>query len=404
MSIRNTEKWSVAEHRFSQLHMKPTFSLFGFSLDFSLGEAVSDTDTNLAEILEDCPEFFPAWFQKAELKFRTGNDKEGEEYFEAGFRQFCEIVTDQEEFCNLLFNWVETLVTLLRFDLTASILERAIELFPNESSFHDELAYCLIQTSSSDEQFDKAVKHQKLALDEEPDNDYYISNLGWLYFVSGNYEKAEELFQTAVEYNSENETAFENLEMTEYIRENNLDFSGYLLRPVEDNQMSVLLEHGDVEEAREIATGYNEDRVQAFKIHYLKQKDFTPHELLGILRVMETMIEVFEALLPDDVVMVEEVDIIHANLKDVLAHLLDEAEFMDSGTLEFFGRSLGHFYDFLISHQLCEADAVTSFRKDLDSYVQALASNLEEYYLVLRDVTLNDKERREKIENLFSTT
>jgi tetratricopeptide (TPR) repeat protein len=394
MNIKTTPQWREAENWFN--HLQPRQSFFTIVIDApAIADTLDETDQQLAELLEAVPQFYPAWFRRAEIMLRTGKSEEGERFLDQGFQHLSEIVTREEEFITILSAPLESLEQLLRYDLVVRVLERAVRLFPDVASFYDELAYCTMlvwpDKSSS------ALYYQEKALECDPDNDYFINNLGWLYLMMADYDKAEQYFTKAVDFNSQNDTAFDNLDMLEIMREKGMSYQQYLLRPMYREDFTALIESGDWEEARELSMSVNKDRLDAFKRFQLTGGKVKAHDLLGMLQVVAVYFEALAGLPEDELVLCDDLDRVLDNFNSVLASMLEQAEFMDEEVLKFYGQALEGFYEFLVKQKLVSSGQVSTFKKRLEDFIKRLAPNLEFYYDALQDVTLSEKEREQKL-------
>jgi Flp pilus assembly protein TadD len=277
--IRGTYEWRNAQDLFKRVYSRrPVFSII---VDGPTpGASWLAIDYILRKILEGCPQFFPALFQRGEYLLRVGKTVEGEELIEKAFNNAFDILEDEEEFSETISQRTENLGELLRYDLAAKYMEIASRLFPDNAAFYDYLAFYLLQLPGTDKS--SVLNIQQKALDIEPDNDFFINNLGWIYLMMGYYEEAEEYFRQAINYSSES-TAVENLETTEYMKERRLTYFQYLLRPADRDHLDDLYKSADFDEVARLCKAYNSDKVEAFKIHHLQKNTLPPHEILDTL-------------------------------------------------------------------------------------------------------------------------
>jgi hypothetical protein len=394
---RKTPEWREAEGRYNQLHLSPSFTIIGVSP--MPGFTYEDLDRELGEILEVCPRYFPALFLRGEYMLRMGKTSEGESLIDRACDFLVEIVDHEEEFKQKLSFRIENLEKLLRYDLAARCLERAVRAFPDTADFYDDLAFCLLQFPGGDK--NRALRMQQHAIEIDPDNDYYINNLGWVHLVMGNLRDAEDCFRKAMEFNIDHPGAFKNLDMAEYMREHRLSYFEYLLRPADMKELDMLLEGGEHEEAAELCRDYNADRVDAFKIHHLGKGALPPHELLNILQPLETFMNAVEEAADNEILLYENIKLWCEKSNEYFIQFVLESDDVEEMFLEDLQRSLTVFYEFLRDMKVVDAARHKQFMTCVIPLIGTLSAKMEELHRLRLDVTLNEEEREKSIEQLF---
>jgi len=81
-------------------------------------------------------------------------------------------------------------------DRAESMLRKAIELKPDYAEAHNSLGYLFAEQGI---RLDEAIEHVEQALAMRPGAGHMIDSLGWIYFQKGNYEKAADLLEQAVQ-------------------------------------------------------------------------------------------------------------------------------------------------------------------------------------------------------------
>ena len=157
---RKTAEWREAENWYSQLYASPVFSVMGGGL--MPGPDAEGIDQELENILVMCPLYFPAWFYRGEYMLRIGSISEGEKFIEKGFDCMQEVLEDEKEFERVLSKRIENLEKLLRYDLAARYMGKAIRIFPDTASYYDDLAFYILQLP--DREKIEALRMQEKAL------------------------------------------------------------------------------------------------------------------------------------------------------------------------------------------------------------------------------------------------
>jgi tetratricopeptide (TPR) repeat protein len=396
-SVRKSPEWRDAEVRYNQLHLSSSFSIVGVSP--MPGFSLEDLDREFEEILQTCPRFFPALFHRGEYMLRMGNTSEGEKLIDRASDSLVEIVEHEQEFKQKLSFRIENLEKLLRYDLAARCLEKAVRLFPDTAEFYDDLAFCLLQSADRDKS--RALRMQQQAIEIDRDNDFYINNLGWIHLVMGNYKEAEDCFRKAMDFNIDHPSAFKNLDMAEYMHDHRLSYFDYLLRSADMKELAVLWESGEGEEAAELCREYNADRIEAFKIHQIKNGEMPPHEILNILQPFEMFINSVEEEVAGDVFLFENIKLWCENSDDYFIQFVLGSDDVEEMFLEDLRRSFTVFYDFLREVKVIDTAGHKQFMACIDPLISKLSAKMDEFHRLRLDVTLDEAERRASINRLF---
>jgi tetratricopeptide (TPR) repeat protein len=395
--LRRTAEWRKAERAYNQLHASSVQSLKGIGPVLKSWEEI---DWELEEILEECPEYFPALFQRAEFMFRTGRSADGEEFFDKAFIYLVEIIRNAQEFRIIFSQRVENLEKLLRYDLAVQYLEKAIQLFTDIAAFYDYLAFYMLQLPGYKKS--RVLQLQEKALDIDPDNDTFINNLGWIHLMIGNYKEAEKLIQKAIEFNPENPNATENLDTVEYMQKHGLTYHNYLLRPVDKEILDKFLKTGAFEELTALCRTYNNDRLEAFKIHHMQKNSLQPHEILDILQPFKTFMNAIEDVVGDEIFLYECIDLLL--LKEARYYFYQFIVRYDNINGEYIRevcRSISVIYAFLLEVKLVTPSKYDRLMEHIKPLNHEFSSRIEEYNKVRYNVALAEEEKEAIIEKLF---
>src|SRR4030095_11106883 len=87
-------------------------------------------------------------------------------------------------------------------------MRRAVELNPKNAAALNYLGYTYAEMGV---RLDEAESLIRRALDIDPDDGFYIDSLGWVYYQRGDYRKAIEQLERAVEIANDDPTVIEHL-------------------------------------------------------------------------------------------------------------------------------------------------------------------------------------------------
>jgi tetratricopeptide (TPR) repeat protein len=108
----------------------------------------------------------------------------------------------------VLLNLAGVLERLELYDEAEPILEEAHALAPDDPTTCNFYGYLLALMGKD---LDKAEELILLALEQEPENGYYIDSLGWVYFVRGDHKRAVKELERATKFVEDDPTILEHL-------------------------------------------------------------------------------------------------------------------------------------------------------------------------------------------------
>lgn len=397
-NVRKTPEWMAAHKLFGELQGQAWFTILGGNNTKAV-LSPEESDRALEEIVTVCPEYFPVWFHRGISMLKMGKTGEGERFMDKGFDLMAAVIEDEEEFGELLSGTVETLEKLLRYDLAARYLEKAIRLFPDTVTYYDDLAFYLLKPPRED--MAGALRMQEKALEMDPDNDIFINNMGWVCLMMGDFKKAENYFQKAVAFDIDNAAAFENMDILEYMQKHRLNYFEYLVRPVDNNALHELTAEGDPAEVGDICRDYNADRSDAFKIHHLRKKTLRPHEILATLELLNIFMTAAEGAVGDNIFLYEKTDEFQRHSRRIFRDLVINHDIVDGEFLADIGDMVKVFYDFLREVKLVGPDQFRRFTDHLKPLISEFSHKAEEYGRLCEDGMGDEEELEKAVERLF---
>ncbi|NOR46132.1 MAG: hypothetical protein GQ534_11155 [Candidatus Delongbacteria bacterium] len=183
-SLENAEK--IYEILKKVRYLDPEYYIFNYSLEKAKGNT-----KKVRKIISYAQDFFPgAFFERISLQ----------EYL------------DQKEFenANIIFNTIllkdpkniqkyQTYLTYIMALIKNEYIDKAVEIyelvineFPENIQLRNNYAYLLAEHNRD---LDKAIDLAINAVKKEPDNISFLDTLAWIYYVKGDYKKAEEYIE-----------------------------------------------------------------------------------------------------------------------------------------------------------------------------------------------------------------
>ncbi len=364
------------------------------------GPDAEEVDHELGKIIQHCPKFYSAYFQRGEYMLRIGSTEHGEKLMDRAFELMADILIEEEkEFEQELYHRIENLEKLLRCDLAAKYMEKTTRLFPETAEYYDDLTFYILQQPEGNK--GQAMRMQEKALEIDPDNDNFINNLGWVHLMMGNYRDAEESFQKALEFNIDNPGALKNADTAEYMHKHKLNYFEYLVRPADMEEIDTHMQNVDFEEVARLCGEYNADRLDAFKFLCLQKKTLPPHEILDVLQPLNAFLNLSARLIDEQVFLYEKIDLLYDNFEFILYQFIIAGEFIEVPMLEHTAHSLSLFYDFLNEVKLAPQTQRRRFIEHIRSVTGDFSRKIDEYNRLRHDIELPEKEKEEAIAELF---
>jgi len=348
---RETPEWAYAEQIYNRfLHSLPTFSIMGIGFNDKHYASIEQRNHALEKIFQVCPSYYPALFHKGELLLRIGKTEEGEKFIEDAFNYATQILSHEEkdeEYIITIAQQTENLGKLLRYDLAAKYMEKAITIYPEAAALYDFLAFYLLQDPEQDK--NRILDLQQKAQDLDPTNDFFVNNLGWIYMMMGRYEEAEKCFNEVSFDNLDRDEAEENLEIARYMEEHEMTYLQYLLRPADQKYLDQLQEDESYETMSELCELYNNDKLDAFKIYHSGKKKLQPHRILDVYHPINAFLKlVGNQLENSEMFLLEDLDILIEKLQEFISqYFLPDSEVADPVLFDTLFDALPVFYDFL---------------------------------------------------------
>jgi Flp pilus assembly protein TadD len=83
-----------------------------------------------------------------------------------------------------------------------------LRIFPDVAVFHQRLSYCASQEGN----FDEALALNQRAIELDPDNPAFVSDMGWTLVLAGRFKEAEAALLRALEMDPSDERVQANLD------------------------------------------------------------------------------------------------------------------------------------------------------------------------------------------------
>jgi len=383
---RQPGNWGMAENMYAGMHARTL-------VPFLHGpptqeELVSD----LEEMIARCPQFYPAVLELAFKKLKAGDEVAGRRGIEQGFDLMVQFSEDLEDEAERL---VDNLGSMWRFDLSRSCLEQLVESHLQTALYHDELAAAAARTGD----LDTALAVGARALQIEPGNAFYRSNLGWYYLMVGNLDEAADNLNQSLKLDETNAVTQGNLRVLQYLRQHGGTYVDYLLRPADHENLNKLADREEWQDADELCSDYNACRREAMAQTMLLRGETA--RLPDILATLDAFFGFVDGLSQEPYFLYEDIMFVGGHFKLIMHKFIVKFGDLDREMIEGIYESLFLFYRFLTEKDLISPAALKSFVSDTQALKGDLIEKMERYNAIRHDQDLDEGEKEEIRAELF---
>lgn len=136
------------------------------------------------------PQYAPALLTVASYEYLYGRINEAMTLF----LTLPTLPAETEDLAEIIDKAGDFLLDQEDYENARSLYSAAVCQFPKVALYHNGLSYCLAQLGRLDE----AIEHDKRAVNLDPDNYKYLSDLGWSLLEAERFEEAQTILERAV--------------------------------------------------------------------------------------------------------------------------------------------------------------------------------------------------------------
>jgi len=389
MNIQDTDAWKAAEWRYSAIQAAMMMPFPGMAP--SPGEIIEEIE----EIARECPEFYPAVLESSLRRMARGDDGSEAEQIETGLRLMLD-VGDPQDVQEEALNLHDNLEDLWRFDLCKRCMEILVERFPKEAVFWDYLGNATAQLGD----VTAALRHSAKAMAMAPKNSHFRGNHGLQHLMAGNADEAEAHLLAALRLDPENDINRGNLEVRKYLTRHGGDFSDYLVRPVDREEIERLSDDDDLESLDRLCATYNRDRLRALGRH-LAASEKSRGRCAGVIRTLECFFDFVDRVSAMAGLLYEDIGHVRENFGPIMHKFIFKFADVDREMIEDVCESLLEYYDFLARQELVSPVECKRFRAMVRRNKTGLIEKMERYNAIRHDDGLDGEEKEAICEELF---
>ncbi len=168
--------------------------------------AIGDHEGSLSALRQALawkPDYAPPILSMGSVDYQLGRRAQGRKLFQS----LLSLPPDTPDLCEIVDKAGSFLIRFGAYKDGLALYRAAIERFPAAAALHDGLACC----AGHEDALDEAVAAAERALQLWPDNQKFVNNLGWSLFQEGRLDEAVNMLERAVSMDPTDELARENL-------------------------------------------------------------------------------------------------------------------------------------------------------------------------------------------------
>ena len=391
--ITKTDAWNAADWEYSGIIADGMMPLFGEPLS---GQERIDA---MMEILDACPEYYPAMFDVGQNYMIMGDDTEAGKWFSKAFKIVKEYFTEKD----LIMAYDKTcefLKSLFRYEMARDYYKILSELETKnkeKAAAYDNMAYCCVMLG----QADKAVTIQQKAVELDKSNKRY-GNLGWLLMVKGDLERAEEALKKAVSLDKKDNYAKNNLGACRLMRKEGLKtWNDYLLRKPDYDYLSKLEEKELFDKAEEYVINNNAGKLEAFRSELLKNPKYTLSEKHDVYLTLGYVLKFIYDLNEDSLFLYDNDAIVELFFKRIMHKFIFKTGDIDEKIFNGAYTGLLEFYLFLRKNKIISASEYKTLKNTMMKLKPELMEKMLKYNKVRHSDEYDEDEKEEIRDELF---
>ena len=234
-SIENTKAWERADWDYWGLIAQDAMPLLSPPL---AGEERIDY---LKEILNECPEYYPALFELGYRNIKEGKDEIAKGFIDKGL-QSLKPHFSVKDLIDAYYNICEFLEEHLRFEMAIEYYNQLKEIEKDKARVYDSLSNCYVYLG----ELDKAFETQQKAIELCDSNHRFYCNMGWVEMLRGNLDAAKIMLERSLALNQEDEVTINNYEACKLMLKSKRlkNWEAYLLRETDYGKLEKLEDEG----------------------------------------------------------------------------------------------------------------------------------------------------------------
>jgi len=384
-SIENTDAWKTADWEYSGMIAQDMMPLLSAPI---VGKKRIDS---LKEIINLCPEYYPALIELGYRYIKKGKDEVGKKSIDKGLLSLKKHFS-KKDLIDSYYSICEFFEKHLRFEMAIEYYSQLMDIESDKANVYDSIGYCYSYIGN----FEKALETQQKVLELCDSNHRFYSNMGWIEMICGHLDAAKTMLEKSLELNQKDEITLNNFKALKQMRKSKKlkNWEAYLLRETDHEYLEKLEDEDDMEEYEKQVRMYNRDKIEAFKFDLVQNPNYTPAEKYDILFTLNYIFDLIRESYGSTFFFNDDIAGIQEYFQPIMHKVILKTGDIDEELFNGVYDALLEFYKFLAKRK------VVSEYKSLEKEMLQLKQELMEKMLRYNEVRHNDKYTKEEKDDI----
>jgi tetratricopeptide (TPR) repeat protein len=387
--IEGTDAWNIADWDYSQLIATDMMPLLSAPL------AGQERIDYLNEIIEGCPEYYPALIELGYRYIREDKNEDGKAFIDKGL-QSIKTHFSKENLIDAYYSICEYFEKYFRFEMAIEYYNQLMEIESDKAKVYDSVSYCHYYLGD----IKKAFEIQQKALELNDSNAKFYCNMGWIEMIRGNLDTAKTMLEKSLELDQEDEVTVNNYKACKLMRKNKLkNWEAFLLSEIDYDHLEKLEDEDDFEEYDRRIRIYNSNKIEAFKSDLARNSKYTPTEIFDILFSLNYIFDLISESHESDYFHYDDILSVEVSFKSIMHKFILKTKDIDDEIFNGVYTAILEFYKYLEKQKV--VSGYKSLKKEMLKLKPELIEKMLRYNEIRHNDEYSDEEKDDIREELF---
>jgi tetratricopeptide (TPR) repeat protein len=389
--IKRTKAWENAESEYSFFYADDMLPP-----QLRLGEPVTNEEVidTMQSIIDLCPSFYPAYFDMGTRLLLVNIDL-AVETLDTAF-EICVKINSWDTISKVYDIFFDNLEKTFHEELIVRYALKLIEIFPDKAILYDYAA----QGFNALGEHDKSIEYSMKAIVIEPQNTYFLNNLGISYLSNNRFDDAEKYLNLSIEADRNHDNPKNNLTDCKIMKEKGLSLKEYYLMPADYKKIENYENNEEWDDLDEYVKLMNHQKLHVFHETLSQKYQFKVQNFNSLFSALIPFFD-FVKSVSNETFVWEDVDYVCRYFKPIMHKFIFKHGDLDDEILgEVFDSTL-MYYRFLFDNMVITQNQFAAFKELTSSLKDELFDKMHRYNKIRHNPDVSEKRKEEIREKLF---